>query len=116
MKTGKVKNMIDAFSSFAARKEKSKLMNANLDITSKVNIGKGIHNKVTKSYYKEYKELGIKLNNKLTPQGDAFPNEMAISNIIKFEYQINKAKKERIEMKEAEKQATKQNKKKKAKK
>ena len=113
MKKGKVKKMIDAFSSYATKKERLQLMSGDLPLDTKVIIAKGIHNKVAKYYSSEYKALGIKLNSKLTPQGSGFPNEMVVSNITEFDYQVNKARKELIELEEEEeKQTTKQPKKK----
>ena len=99
-KKGKVKKMIDSFSAFATKKERTSLMSANIPSETKVSIAKGIHNKVAKSFFNEYKELGIKLNIKLTPKGTAFPNEMVVSNITEYDYQVNKARKDIIEMEE----------------
>ena len=45
MKKGKVKKMIDAFSSYATKKERSQLMSGDLPLDAKVIIAKGIHNK-----------------------------------------------------------------------
>ena len=113
MKKGKVKKMIDVFSSYATKKEKTQLMSEDLPIDAKLTIAKGIHNKVAKYYFNEYKALGIKLNSKLKPQGSGFPNEMVVSNITEFDYQVNKARKELIELEEEEeRQTTKQSKKK----
>ena len=107
-KKGKVKKMIDTFSALATKKEKTSLMSSNIPSEVKVSIARGLHNEVAKPFLNDYKHLGIKLNSKLTPQGSAFPNEMVVSNITEYDYQINKVKKDEIATEEREKRREKQ--------